>query len=76
MVESDGEESKGEKGERAVEAATRVSPGWLRSLYGMSDADVGKGAASNNTQAVASFLKQYYAHSDTAAFQKKYPPPG
>jgi tripeptidyl-peptidase-1 len=35
-----------------------VTPALLRDLYGLADSDVGKGAASNNTQAVASFLKQ------------------
>tara|TARA_B110000208_G_C11734265_1_gene417542 strand:- start:40 stop:1458 length:1419 start_codon:yes stop_codon:yes gene_type:complete len=51
---------------------TRVTPQFLRKLYSMTDADVGKGAASNNTQAIASFIEQYYAHSDNTAFWKKY----
>ena len=54
---------------------TRIGPAYLRKIYGMSDTDVGKGAASNNTMAVASFIKQFYKASDTTAFMKKYPPP-
>ena len=58
----------------APEKLVRISPAWLRKQYGLTDADVGKGAASNNTQAVASFIKQFYAKADMTAFWAKYVP--
>ena len=51
----------------------KVTPSFLRGLYGLTDKDVGRGAASNNSQAVASFLKQYYSKADLKAFCAKGP---
>ena len=64
-------------GERSEAAAQKfkVTPAFLRTLYGLGDKDVGRGAASNNSQAVASFLKQYYSKADLKSFWRKYPPP-
>ena len=61
---------------RDESGVTRVTPKFLRKIYGLTDADVGKGGGTNNTQAIASFIQQYYAHSDNTAFWKKYPQPG
>lgn len=52
----------------------KVTPAFLRSLYSMTDSDVGKGAASNNSQAVASFIGQYYDPKDLKLFWAKYAP--
>jgi tripeptidyl-peptidase-1 len=51
----------------------KVTPAFLRQLYGLNASDVGRGSASNNSMAVASFLKQYYSQS--TAFRAKYTPP-
>jgi len=60
----------------AVDATkAKVTPALLRSLYGMTDSDVGKGAASNNSMGVASFIGQYYSPKDLALFWAKYKPP-
>jgi subtilase family serine protease len=47
-----------------------VTPALFKKLYNISD--TGKGSASPVTQAVASFIKQYYQQSDLDAFWKKY----
>jgi len=52
-----------------------VTPPKLRALMGLTDADVGKGSASTQYQAIASFIKQYYKKSDLEAFWKKYKQP-
>ena len=57
------------------DGAFKVTPAFLRRLYGLGPTDIGRGAASNNSQAVASFLKQYYSPADLSAFWSKYPPP-
>ena len=57
----------------AAEDLTRVTPAWLRQMYAMGDADVGR-ASSNNTQAVASFIGQYYSRDDLEAFCALPPP--
>lgn len=54
----------------------RVTPAELRALYSMNDSDVGKGGTANNSQAVASFIGQYYSAADLRAFWAKYPLPG
>jgi len=41
-----------------------VTPPFLRKLYNLGATDVGVGKASNNSQAVASFIKQYYDPND------------
>ena len=64
--------SGGQSGQQAM-AITRIGPAYLRKIYGMTDADVGRGAASNNSMAVASFIQQFYSHTDLTAFLKKYP---
>ncbi len=48
-----------------------VSPDFLREIYGISDADK-FGTQSNNRQAVAQFLKQYYSADDLQQFASKF----
>lgn len=52
-----------------------VTPAFLRAMYNMKETDVGNGTALNNTQAVASFIKQYYDPKDLKVFWAKYKPP-
>jgi len=47
-----------------------VTPSVLRSRYNLTTADVG--SASNNSQAVAQFLEQYYHSADLAEFMLIY----
>lgn len=53
----------------------KVTPPFLRQLYKMTDADVGNGNKTNNSMAVASFIKQYYDPADLKLFWAKYAPP-
>lgn len=48
-----------------------ISPTMLRKLYSVPDQAVG---SDRSSQAVASFLEQYYSPADLLSFQKKYDP--
>lgn len=60
---------------RSKDTAAKVTPTFLRSLYGMTKTDVGTGKTSNITQGVASFIEQYYDPKDLPLFFAKYKQP-
>ena len=57
---------------KSADKSPLVTPPILRALMNLTDADVGGGSSSNNSQAIASFIGQYYNKADLEAFLSKY----
>ena len=57
---------------KSADKSPTVTPPILRALMNLTDADKGGGSSSTNSQAIASFIKQYYNKADLEAFWSKY----